>query len=501
MFDRIGERLGRAFRQLSGRGTITEANVREAMDEVRTALLEADVHVDVVHAFCNEVLQDALGREVTRSLRPGQEMVGIVHRRLVELLGGPADAQTPPDIVRVSPPPTVVMVCGLQGSGKTTTCGKLAVHLARRSRRVLLCAADLQRPAAVDQLLTVADQARAMISDGAEIRAYAEPDKVGQHGTVTGLAVGVCLRALELARRDRFDTLLLDTAGRLHIDDALMTELEQIRHALRPHQILFVLDAMVGQDAVVSAREFHRRLEFDGVVLTKFDSDTRGGAALSVKRVTGAPIRFVGTGERLDALEPFHPDRMAGRILGMGDIVSLVEKAQEQIDAEQAQELQDRLVRGDLTLDDFLRQLRLLRRMGPMKQLLGLLPGVGAMLKDVQIDDRELDRVEAIINSMTREERARPDVVNASRRRRIALGSGTRPEQVARLLKQFDAMRRLSRQMAQLGPAARSRAVRELGAEGLGAVAPGLTRAPEFRVRGSTRADRGRFKSRKRRRR
>jgi len=513
MFDRLTDSFHGLFRRLSGKGTITEANVREAMGEIRTALLEADVHLDVVEAFCEGVLDDALGQEVTGSLKPGQEMVGIVHRRLVELLGGPAEegdgdparragppGAGPPEsgIMRVSPGPTVVMMCGLQGSGKTTTCAKLAGMLKKQGRSVMLAAADLQRPAAVEQLETVAAQANADLPGGASVSFYAEADKVAQYGQAVGVAVGVCQRALAAARRQGVDTLILDTAGRLHIDDDLMGELRRIHRSVRPHHIFLVVDAMTGQDAANSARAFHEALAVDGVILTKFDSDTRGGAAISIRHVTGAPIRYIGVGEKLDAIEAFHAERMAGRILGMGDVVSLVEKAQEQVSEEDALRLEEKLAKGEMTMDDFLAQLKTLRRMGPMKHLLGMMPGVGAALKNVDIDEKQMDRTEAMILSMTPQERARPEIISTPRRRRIASGSGTGPNEVAQLVKQFTALSKMTKQMAGMGAREKIRAARQLGAA-MDPMAPGLGGLPGLRTKGSTRSARGRFKPRKRR--
>jgi signal recognition particle subunit SRP54 len=520
MFERLSEGFASVLRSLSGKGTITESNVREAMEQVRQALLEADVHVDVVNAFCEQVLADALGRGVTKSLKPGQEMIGIVHDRLVEFLGGggglgsaagpepgvgqdtgqsPMPPPAEPGIMRVSPGPTVVMMCGLQGSGKTTTCGKLAAYLKKRGRSVMLAAADLQRPAAVEQLQTVAEQVEREMPGGARVDFYAEPDKVAAYGKAVGVAVGVCQRALAEARRRDVDTLILDTAGRLHVNDELMEELSQVNRALRPHQIFLVVDAMTGQDAINSARAFHQRLEVDGVILTKFDSDTRGGAALSVKHVTGAPIRFIGVGEKLDALEEFHPERMAGRILGMGDVVSLVEKAREEVDEAEAERLSAKLAKGEMTMDDFLGQLRTLRRIGPLKHLLGLLPGVGSALKDVHIDDKQLDRVEAIVHSMNRQERKTPSILDNSRRRRIARGSGTSEPEVSQLARQFETINRLARQMGSMNAAARVKAAKELGSGGMAGMMPGVSGLPGLRTRGSTFTPsiKSRFKKRK----
>ncbi len=505
MFERLSEGLGSALRRLSGRGTITESNVREAMDEVRTALLEADVALPVVETFCADVLADSLGREVTKSLKPGQEMIGIVYQRLVALLGGAPGAEetgagVPVGVFSASPGPTIVMMCGLQGSGKTTTCGKVAAYLKKRGRSVMLAAADLQRPAAVEQLETVARQVQAEMPGGAQAVFYSEPDKVAAYGKAVGVAVGVCQRAVAAAQKQGIDTVILDTAGRLHVNDDLMGELRAVNRTIRPHQIFLVVDAMTGQDAVTSAAAFHERLEIDGVVLTKFDSDTRGGAALSVKHVTGAPIRFIGVGEKLEALEEFHPERIAGRILGMGDVVSLVEKAQEQVSLEEAEALQAKLAKGEMTLDDFLSQLKTIRRMGPLKSLLGLLPGVGSALKDINIEDKQVDRVEAIINSMTKQERAKPSVIDNSRRRRIAAGSGTQQQDVGNLVRQFDAISKMSRQMAGMSASAKVKAVKELGSSGVGGLVPGVAGLPGFRSKGSSYSPsvKDRFKKRKR---
>jgi len=445
------------FRTLSGRGRISEDNVQDAIREVRTALLEADVHLDVVKKFNDDVLKDAVGREVTKSLKPGQEMIGIVHDRLVELMG-PVDSH----VMMVDPPPTVIMMCGLQGSGKTTTCGKLAAYFKQRGKNVMVAAADLQRPAAVEQLRVVVDGVQQQAKGHARVMFYGEPEKVAEYGKAVGVAVGVCQRALAAARKERMDVLILDTAGRLHINDELMNELGAVQRTVMPHQIFLVVDAMVGQDAVNAAKAFHERLNIDGVILTKFDSDTRGGAALSVKQVTGAPIKFIGVGEKFDALEEFHPERMASRILGMGDVVSLVEKAQQEVSEEEAQKMAEKMASGKLTMDDFLKQLRSIRRMGPMKQLLGLLPGVGSMLKNVEVDDKQLDRLEGIVHSMTAEEREDIDVLDKSRVKRVAAGSGTTTPEVNKLTKQFEMIQKMTRQMSGLGAMGKIKAMREL---------------------------------------
>jgi len=534
MFERLTDSFQGLYRKLSGQATISEGNVRDAMSDVRTALIDADVHVDVVNSFCERVLKNALGKDVAKSLKPGEEMIGIVHDELVNVLGGeevdpealehaaqtaistvgalgvpmpgmpvgsqPLLPKAVDPIPRASPGPTVIMMCGLQGSGKTTTCGKLAAYLKKRGRSVMLVAADLQRPAAVEQLQTVSQQVQHDMTGGAIVTFYSEPEKVAEYGKAVGVAVQVCQRALEQARRQGIDTVILDTAGRLHINDDLMGELGSVHKLLRPHHIFLVVDAMTGQDAVLSAKAFHAKLSVDGVILTKFDSDTRGGAALSVKHVTGAPIKFVGVGEKLDALDEFHPQRFAGRILGMGDVLALVEKAHDQINAEEAAKLQEKMAKGEMTMDDFLGQLKALRRMGSMRQLLGLLPGIGSMLKNVQIDEKQFDRVESVISSMTKEERRKPSVINGSRRKRIAHGSGTKLDDVSNVVKQFETLSKLSQTMAGLGAMDKIKAVKELGANkgGLNALMPGLSGMPGMaKQRGSTVAESSRFKKRR----
>jgi signal recognition particle subunit SRP54 len=504
MFDRLTDAFNGLFRKLSGKDQISESNVREAVGEVRTALLDADVHLDVVNAFTEKVLGDSLGVRVLKDVEPGQQIIKIVHDRLVEFLGGapgpggdaalpgppgmpamPAQLVPADPIPRMSPAPTIVMLCGLQGSGKTTTAGKLAGYLKKRGRSVMLAAADLQRPAAVEQLETVTAQVNAGLAGGAQAFFYAEKDKVAEYGKAVNVAIGVCQRAVEAARRQGVDTLILDTAGRLHINDALMGELTQVKRFVQPHLILLVVDSMTGQDALHSAKAFHERLAIDGLILTKFDSDSRGGAAMSAKHVTGAAVKFIGTGEKLDAIEEFHATRVAGRILGMGDVVGLVEKAQEQVSQEEAERLNEKLAKGQMTMDDFLGQLRTLRRMGPMKQLLGLLPGVGSMLKDVHIEDKQLDKVEGMINSMTKEERAKPSVLNIGRRKRIAAGSATRPDDVGQLVKQFEAVGTLARTMSSMSASAKVKAVKDMGKSAEGML-PGLKGMPGFAPRGST---------------
>ncbi len=498
MFETLSDRFNDTFRKLSGRGRITEDNVRDAMREVRTALLEADVHLDAVKWFCDQVVDEALGREVTKSLKPGQEMIGIVHHKLVDLMG-PVDSH----LMTVEPGPTIIMMSGLQGSGKTTTCGKLARYLESRGKSVMIAAADLQRPAAVEQLRIVTNQVDDHARDQGRtdrIHFYAEPDKCDEYGKAVGVAVGVCQRAVKEARKINADFLILDTAGRLHINNELMGELEAVRRSVKPHQIFLVVDAMTGQDAVNSAKQFHEQLEIDGVILTKFDSDTRGGAALSVKQVTGAPIKFIGVGEKLDALQEFHPERMANRILGMGDVVSLVEKAQEQVSEEEAERMAAKMAEGKLSMDDFLKQLRSIRRMGPMKQLLGMLPGVGSALKNVEVDDKQLDQLEGIVNSMTPDEREELKLLNKSRTKRIARGSGSAPPDVNKLVKQFEMIQKMTKQMGSMGSLGKVKAAKEM-AHMDPAMLPGMKGLPGMGGKKSTKAAgvKSRFKQRKKR--
>jgi signal recognition particle subunit SRP54 len=391
------------------------------------------------------------------------------------------------------------MMCGLQGSGKTTTCGKLALWMRKRGKSVMLAAADLQRPAAVDQLQVLAEQVQQTEVGGAltpgEVHFYAERDKVAEYGKAVGVAVDVCRNAFNKARGLNLDYLVLDTAGRLHINEDLMGELRRVNQALSPHQIFLVVDAMTGQDAVNSARAFNEQLELDGVILTKFDSDTRGGAALSVKQITGKPIKFIGTGEKLDGLEEFHADRIASRILNMGDVLGLVERAQEQVSQEEAEQLQEKMAKGRLTMDDFLKQLKTMRRMGSMQNLLGMLPGVGNQLKDLDIDEKEIDRTEAIIQSMTPDERGDVELLNTSRRRRIARGSGSSPGDVSQLVKSFGMVSQMSRQMSSLNMLQRMKALGSLGQSDLAALGSGNLR----KTRGSTRSKaKGKYKPRKR---
>jgi len=441
VFDSLTQKFNNVFRGLSGRGRISESNVRDALQQVRTALLEADVNFKIVKEFCDSVLQKALGAEVIKSLHPHQVMIKIVNDELTNLMG-PVDSK----IYYVSPGPTVILLAGLQGSGKTTTAAKLAKYLLSQGKNPLMVADDLQRPAAIAQLITLGEQI--------SVPVYSEESKN---------AVAVARNGIKHARKNNCDVVILDTAGRLHIDSELMDELGRICDVVTPHQIYLVCDAMTGQDAVNSAKEFNDKLELDGVILTKLDGDARGGAALSVKAVTGKPIKFVGIGEKLDNLEEFHPDRMAGRILGMGDVVSLVEKAQEQFSAEEAQKMQEKLAKGSLTFDDFLKQMQSMKKMGGMKDLLKMLPGMGGQLAGMDFDDGEITRIEAIVHSMTKKERHNPDIIDASRRRRIARGSGTEPSDVSGLVKSFNQTRQMMKSLGGMGVTGRMKALKQLG--------------------------------------
>jgi signal recognition particle subunit SRP54 len=428
MFEALSDRFGEVFHSIRGRGRITEGNIRDAMRLIRTALLEADVHVQVVREFCDHVAKKAEGAEVLKSLRPDQVLVKIVHDELVALMG-PVD----PRIPFVTPPPTVILVAGLQGSGKTTTCAKMAKYVMDKAKRPLLVAADLKRPAAIDQLEVLAEQVGAMV--------YTERGHEN--------ALKVCRNGIQFARKNDRDVVILDTAGRLAIDEDLMAEVGQIAQTTSPHQVYLVLDAMTGQDAVNTAQAFNDRLELDGLILTKFDSDTRGGAALSTKKVIGKPIKFIGVGEKLDQLEEFHAERVAGRILGMGDVVSLVEKVQTQYNQDEAADLQAKMKTG-LTLEDFLGQMKKMQNMGSMKNLMKMIPGLGSEMKDLDVDEGEIKRMEAIILSMTKKERTYPSVIDASRRRRIARGSGTDPQDVSGLVKSFNQARDMMKAMADM---------------------------------------------------
>ena len=426
MFESLTEKFNSVFRSLSGRGRITEANISDAMKEVRKALLEADVNYNVVKKFCKDVTQAALGAEVIKSLHPGQVMVKIVNDELTKLMG-PVDTR----IYYVSPGPTVIMLAGLQGGGKTTSAAKLAKYILSAGKKPLLVADDLQRPAAIEQLKVLGEQV------GVDV--YSEDSKN---------AVKVAKNGVKYAKENGHDVVVLDTAGRLHIDQEMMNEVANVAKAVTPQQIYLVCDAMTGQDAVNSAKEFNERLELDGVILTKLDGDARGGAALSVKAVTGKPIKFVGVGEKLDKLEEFHPDRMASRILGMGDVVSLVEKAQEHFEVEEAEKMQKKMAKGSFGFDDFLKQMQAVKKMGGMKDMLKMMPGMGGQVDELDLDGSELKQMEAIVHSMTLKERRDPDLIESSRRRRIAAGAGVQVQAVSSLVKTFkrsrDMMKALS---------------------------------------------------------
>ncbi|MGI6143382.1 MAG: signal recognition particle protein [bacterium] len=431
MLEGLAAKIQATMKKLRGKGKLSEGDVKEALREVRLALLEADVNYKVVKDFTARVQERAVGQEVMQSLTPGQQVIKIVHEELTSLMGGAASKLEP-----ALRPPTVVMLVGLQGSGKTTTCAKLARYLRREGRRPLLVAADVYRPAAIKQLQVLGEEL--------ELPVFSMGDKKDP--------VDIARGAREHAFSHGNDYVLLDTAGRLHVDEELMTELVRIKESLEPQHTLLVVDAMTGQDAVTVAEAFHNKLELDGIILTKLDGDTRGGAALSVRALTGCPIKFVGVGEKLDALEPFHPERLASRILGMGDVLTLIERAQEGIDSEKAKNLEERLKSRDFNLEDFREQLQQVQKMCPLDQILGMLPGVGGLkkLQGLAVDEKQLDQVEAIINSMTPDERRSPDIIDGSRKRRIARGSGTKVQDVNRLLKQFEQTKRLMRQYNKL---------------------------------------------------
>ncbi len=422
MFDNLSERLERSFKILKGEGKITEINVAETLKDVRKALLEADVNYKVAKQFTDSVKEKALGQNVLTAVKPGQLMVKIVHDELARLMGGETAE------IDLTARPTVILMSGLQGSGKTTFSGKLARMLkTKKNRRPLLVACDVYRPAAIEQLRVLAEQIN--------VPMYSEPDSKDP--------VRIAQNAIQEAKAKALDTVIIDTAGRLAIDEQMMDEIARIKAAVNPNEILFVVDSMTGQDAVNTAKEFNDRLDFTGVVLTKLDGDTRGGAALSIRTVVTKPIKFIGTGEKLDAIDQFHPERMADRILGMGDIVSLVERAQEQYDAEEAKRLERRIRRDQFDFNDFMAQIQQIKKMGNLKELASMIPGVGKAIKDIDIDDNAFKSIEAIINSMTPLERTNPSVLNGSRKMRIAKGSGTNIQEVNRLVKQFDQTRKM----------------------------------------------------------
>jgi signal recognition particle subunit SRP54 len=428
MFDTLSERLQGALDDVRSRGKLTEDDVKKAMRQVRLALLEADVNFKVVKEFTEAVRERALGEQVLESLNPGQQVVAIVNDELARLMGGAGR-----ELAFAKQGPTVILLAGLQGSGKTTAAGKLAKHLKEeQGMDVGLAACDVYRPAAVDQLVKLGGQAGATVYEQGTGR---DP-------------VDIAEWALDQAKRDGRDALIVDTSGRLHVDEELMTELAEVKQRIKPHDVLLVVDAMTGQDAVNVAERFADVTQFDGVILSKLDGDARGGAALSVRAVTGKPVIYASTGEKLGDFERFHPDRMAQRILGMGDVMTLVEKAERQMDERQAQELEKKIRKEQFTLDDFLDQLQQIRKMGPLQSLLKMMPGVGQQLGNVNLDERELDRLQAIIQSMTPEERANPRLIDGSRRRRIARGSGTNVQAVGQLVKQFSQMKKLMRQLS-----------------------------------------------------
>ena len=428
-FDGLSEKLSAAFKRLRSKGKLSESDVKEAMREVRLALLEADVNYKVARDFTAKVTERAIGAQVMESLTPGQMVVKIVNEELTELMGG-----TRSRLASAPHPPTVVMMCGLQGVGKTTYCAKLGLMLKNQGNRPLLVACDIYRPAAIKQLQVVGEKAGVPVFE----KGTADP-------------VEIAREAIKLAKDQGYDYVLLDTAGRLHIDEELMDELKRVKAEIKPHEILLLIDAMTGQDAVNVATAFNEALGVDGLVLTKLDGDTRGGAALSARAVTGKPIKFIGTGEKLGDLDAFHPDRMASRILGMGDVLSLIEKAETSLDEKKAMELEAKLRKNKFDLNDLLNQLREMKKMGNLKEMLAMLPGVGKQLNDVEIDERQFDRTQAIILSMTPAEREKPDLINPSRKRRIAAGCGMQVEDVNRLLKQYRDMQRMFKQFSGKG--------------------------------------------------
>ena len=427
MFEELIQKIDVAVRNLRSIGKLTDKNISESLREIRRVLLEADVNYKVVKAFIDRVRSQSVGERVTKSVTPGQQIVKIVHDELVTLLGG---RQVP---LQLQGHPTVIMVMGLQGSGKTSFVGKLGVYLRKRNRDPLLVAADTVRPAAVDQLIT--------LGKSADLPVF----------TADQSPVGIAQKSLKAAKKGSHDTIILDTAGRLHIDNEMMAELVRIRKTIQPHELLYIADSMTGQDAVRSAETFMKSLDFTGIVLTKLDGDARGGAALSIRFITQRPVKFITKGERLDDIDVFYPDRMASRILGMGDVVTLVEKAQDSIDKQQSEKLAKKIKKQSFTLEDFFDQLQQIKRMGPLSQIASMIPGVNRKMANIPVDDNALVSVEAIINSMTVEERQKPHIINGSRRRRIAKGSGTRVQDVNQVLKQFQMMQKMMKQFKQMG--------------------------------------------------
>ncbi len=475
MFDNLTEKFNGLFRNLTGKGRISEENIRDSMQEIRTALLEADVNLDVVRKFCDDVVSKAIGQDVTHSVQPGQQMVKIVYDELIELLG-PVDTS----IYFVTPGPTVIMMCGLQGSGKTTTTGKLAKMLLARGRQPLLAAVDLQRPAAMEQLRVLGEQVGVPV--------YSDPSKVASHGKVPkGAAVAVARAAINEARATGRDTVILDTAGRLAIDQELMDELKEINTQLQPHQIYLVLDALTGQDAVNSAKAFNAQLELDGLILTKLDSDTRGGALLSAKMVTGKPVKFLGMGEKLDALEEFRPEGMAERILGMGDVVGLVNLAKDKFDQEMAEKLQAKMEQGQFSLEDFMQQMGQVRKLGPMSKVMGMIPGMSELTKQINMGDSDMEnqmgRMRAIYDSMNKKERQKPEQMDGGRRRRVAAGAGVQLNEVGQFLKQFDTMRDMMHAVGGMGIGGKMKLMKGLMGGGLAKL--GMPGGPQLKVKRS----------------
>lgn len=429
MFENIQTRIEGAIKRIRGQAKITEDNIGDALQEVRDALLDADVNFHVAKQFIDSVREKALGQEVQGKITPGQLIVKIIYDEMVALMGSTRSA-----IAMSAQAPTIIMVAGLQGSGKTTFCGKLAKNLKKQGKQPLLVAGDIYRPAAVEQLKVLAQQIT--------IPVYAQEGKN---------PVELAKEAIDYAKRYARDVVIIDTAGRLSIDEEMMQEAENIKNTVKPHEILFVCDSMTGQDAVNTAKAFNDRLAFNGVVLTKMDGDTRGGAALSIRAVVQKPIKFISTGEKLDNLEAFYPDRIASRILGMGDILTLVERAQSEFDEDQAKKLEQKILKNEFNLDDFLEQIQQMKKMGSLRDLLGMLPGMDKALRNVQVDEKALGRVEAIIHSMTKQERKQPKIINGSRRKRIAMGSGTSIQDVNRMLKQFEDMQKMMKQLTKGG--------------------------------------------------
>nr|WP_205842107.1 signal recognition particle protein [Natranaerobius trueperi] len=444
MLSRLSEKLQNTLGKLKGKGKVNEKDVKEAMREVRLALLEADVNYKVVKEFVNKVKERAIGEEVLESLTPGQQVIKIVRDELTELMGGEATELNFSD-----KPPTVIMLAGLQGTGKTTAAAKLANKFKKDNKHPLLVACDTQRPAAIKQLHVLGDQI--------EVPVFSMGDK--QH------PADIAKGAIEHAKKNQRDVVIVDTAGRLHVDEDLMTELKQVEEKISPHEILLVVDAMTGQDAVNVADRFNEDLALSGIIMTKLDGDTRGGAALSVKKVTGKPIKFIGTGEKVEELEVFHPDRLSSRILGMGDVMSLIEKAETSMDQQKAQELEKKIKSQTFTFEDFLEQLQQIKSMGPLDQIFDMIPGMSGnkKLKDMSLDEKELVKVEAIIQSMTKEERTYPEVINSSRKKRIAHGSGTRVQDVNKLLKQFEQMKKMMKQMGKMNKSGKKKKLPGMG--------------------------------------